>query len=372
MSNWTPVLAALVAVLLLGVLLWLHLWFWRRQLTVAMEYAEEILLSTGDGARIQLRRLPRLAERDAQSPPVLLVHGLGANHRNIDALPERSLARHLSAAGHDVWLLTLRSGLGDLGRLERRGVRFEHMAEQDLPLGIETVLERTGHTQVDFVGFSMGGMLLYAALGESVPPEAVRRAVIIGSPILIGTPGGIWLPRVLSRTPEWLTPTLRLRTLAALSAPWAELFRTPFHRVVVNPDNVERGDSRLSMVNLIADIPGSLNLDFARWALAEGGALVVDGQSVIDRLHRATTPVLFFAGAVDQIAPPASVRAAFEHWGSDVEQIAKRFVLLGQEAGARADYGHGDLAIGRHAREDIFEPIARFLAEPDVVPEGES
>ena len=49
-------------------------------------------------------------------PPVLLVHGVGANHRNNDLHPDFSLARHLAALGRDVWLLTLRSGLGRWSR----------------------------------------------------------------------------------------------------------------------------------------------------------------------------------------------------------------------------------------------------------------
>jgi hypothetical protein len=39
-----------------------------------------------------------------------MVHGLSANHRNNDLIPDHSIARHLRAHGRDVWLLTLRSG----------------------------------------------------------------------------------------------------------------------------------------------------------------------------------------------------------------------------------------------------------------------
>jgi hypothetical protein len=37
-------------------------------------------------------------------------------------------------------------------------------------------------------------------------------------------------------------------------------------------------------------------------------------------------------------------------------------VFLAESEGASADYGHGDLAIGRAAKKEIFEPIERFLA----------
>ena len=56
------------------------------------------------------------------------------------------------------------------------------------------------------------------------------------------------------------------------------------------------------------------------------------------------------------------MRAAFDAWGRKHEHVEKTFVLLAIEAGASADYGHGDLAIGRNARGEIFEPVERFLS----------
>lgn len=366
MSSWEAVAGVAIAAAAVALAAWLHLWFWRGRLGTSMPYAEELTLHTADGARIELRRAPPEGDAAPGLPPVLLVHGLGANHRNVDALPERSFARHLTRAGRDVWLVTLRSGLFDLSRRERRLVRFEHMVEHDLPLAIETILERTGAARVDYIGFSMGGMLLYAALGNTIGEDVVRRVVIVGSPILISPPGGIRLPHWLGHLPVWLVPTLRLRFLAALSAPTAEWLRTPLHRVMVNPDNIERGDSRRAMVNLVADIPGPLNLDFARWAFEHAGALVVDGQGVLERLEGVATPALFFAGAADRVAPPRSVEEAYEHWGVRSPGIVKQFVLLGREAGAAADYGHGDLAIGRNASVDLFERAEQFLARSDA------
>jgi hypothetical protein len=38
-------------------------------------------------------------------------------------------------------------------------------------------------------------------------------------------------------------------------------------------------------------------------------------------------------------------------------------VVLGRSHGARADYGHGDLAMGLHVAAELFEPIVRFLGD---------
>lgn len=362
-----------------------HYRYWVRRLTVPLEYVDHERIETPDGSAIELRRIPAFAgaapsleappggkalEEPTESggardrtnarearPPVLLVHGIGIDHQNNDMLPDLSLARHLAAAGRDCWLLTLRSGRAGAAWRERGRMRFERMARHDLPIGIARVLERTGAPALDYVGFSMGGMLLYAALGRTVSPSSLRRIVILGSPAIVRLPWPISLFAWLHFLPWWMVPSVPLRLGARMIAFAIEhLPRTPIHRWVYNPENVERGIAGASLMT-IHDVPAVLSLDFARWA-ARGGALEVEGERVLERLRAMDHPILFFAGAADRLAPPEAVRAAFEAWGSS----EKTLVILGIEHGARADYGHGDLAIGRGLREDVFEPVERFLA----------
>jgi pimeloyl-ACP methyl ester carboxylesterase len=355
------VLVLLVGALCVGLaLLWAHLRYWDRRLGVILTYELEERIATPDGTCIELRRLPRGSDVSFDLPPVILVHGLGANHRNNDLDADLSLARTLQVAGRDVWLVTLRSGLSRLTRAEVKLVRFAAMVRHDLPLAIDTVLERTGSQKVDYVGFSMGGMLLYAALEHTVPQTKLRRVVTIGSPALIRPP---WpLPRWLVRVPPLFLFTLRLRLFARAGAFASEWVRTPFHRIIFNPDNVAPGIARRALANLVADVPGGLNMDFAVWALSADGRLMLDGESVLDRLAEVEVPALFFAGGADRIAPPEAVKAAHTAWGLRHPGIEKRFVLLSREAGAHGDYGHGDMALGLHVREDIFQPIVEFLA----------
>jgi polyhydroxyalkanoate synthase subunit PhaC len=354
------VVALAIALLIALVLFWAHLRYWDRRLGIILTYELEERIATPDGTAIELRRLPRGSDVDTDLPPVILVHGLGANHRNNDLDADLSLARTLRAAGRDVWLVTLRSGLSRITRAEIKLVRFAAMVRHDLPLAIDTVLERTKSSQLDYVGFSMGGMLLYAALEHTVPQTKLRRAAVIGSPALIRPP---WpLPRWLVRVPPALLFNMRLRLLARAGAFASEWVRTPFHRLIFNPDNVAPGIARVALANLVADVPGGLNLDFAVWALSADGRLMLDGESVLDRLADVEVPALFFAGGADRLAPPEAVHAAYAAWGLRHPEIEKRFVLLSREAGAQGDYGHGDMALGRHVREDIFEPIVEFLS----------
>jgi len=353
---WLLILGIAAAV---AVAAWLHHLFWVRRLGVPMEYAELHRVDTPDGSAIELRRLS--PPRRPGLPPVLLVHGLATSHRNHDIDPERSLARHLEAAGRDVWLVTLRSGRRDLTRAEARSVRFSTMARHDVPAAVEHVLERTRARRLDYVGFSMGGMLLYASLGHTVPRERIRRVAAIGSPGRIESPWP-WL-RVFRRLPRWLVPNLWLRLLARLFAFAVDWLPTPLHGAIYNRRNVAPGVVPRAMVNVIADVPGALQWDFAEWALGDG-EVVVDDEPLLESLRDLDVPAIFLAGAGDRLAPPAAVRLAYEAWGSNVDGVDKTFRVLGKETGAAEDYGHGDLVIGRVVREEVFEPVAAFLAHP--------
>ncbi len=344
---------------LLVLLAVLHYVFWTRRLTVPMDYALTESIALPDGARIELRRLPGGASPHPR--PILLVHGVGIDHRNNDPLPNRSLARTLRARGRDVWLLRLRSGGTARGPLARRKVRFAAMARLDVPEGVRAVLARTGAARLDYVGFSMGGMLLYAGLTVgSIDPARLGSVVILGSPARVGE--GLPLLTTLARLPRWLVPSLPLRWLARMFAFTADWPVTRLASLVFNPRNVDRGVSGPTMMT-IESIASGLNADFLDFV--RRGEVHVDGRDVLEGLAPMTSRALFVAGARDRLAPPEAVRAAFLAWGraSPGAPPETRFLLLGKATGAQEDYGHGDLAIGRDAARDVFEPVARFLDE---------
>lgn len=362
MPPWLTVVLTVSAVLgALGVATWLHLRYWVRRFSVPLHYESVERVALPDGAAIELRRLahePGDSPDVEPLPPVLIVHGIGANHRNFDLAGDRSLARVLSASGRDVWLVTLRSALATRERL----MRFDAMVAHDLPAAARTVRARTGHAAIDYVGFSMGGMLLYAALGRTLPVAEVRRAAFVGSP------GRVDLPlaplRLLRFLPRWLFPRLRLRLLSRLIAFAAEWVpSTPLHRIVYNPRNMPRGVAAAALVNMVEDLPAPLLADFAAWAFGDG-EIRVAGARALDGLRGVTIPVTFFAGAADGLAPPSAVRTAYAAWGADVPDFGdKHLQVIGVEHGSSADYGHGDLAIGTDVAREVFEPVAAFLRE---------
>jgi polyhydroxyalkanoate synthase subunit PhaC len=350
-----------IAVLCAGAIAtWLHYRYWVSRFTLSLAYELHEKVKTDDGSAIELRRLPPPSAGPRSGPPILLVHGIAINHRNHDIRDDLSLGRYLTERGRDVWLLTLRCGRDDLSFSEERRVTFERMAQYDLPLGIAEVLRRTGASELDYVGFSMGGILLYAALGRTVDETRLRKIAIIGSPATIRPPLAM-LALAARLVPNWIVPTVRLRIVSRLFAFASEWIVTPFHLWIYNPQNVERGVAAHVLVNGLANIPGKLAAEFVRWA-AEGGPVRYGDVPVTESLRKIDRPVLFLAGAADRLAPPSSVALAFEAWGADRGSTQKEMRVAGIDHGAAADYGHGDLAIGRFAAEDVFEPVATFLA----------
>ena len=356
---WLIVVAAVAGVVCsLFVARW-HLQFWVRRISLPLDYDEVERIATDDGAAFELRRvpIPTGVSRDLALPPILMVHGVAANHRNQDLHPDHSLARHLAALGRDVFLLTLRSGL----RLSFRALRTAHietMASAEIPGAIDRILARTGARSIDYVGFSMGGLLLYAALGRTVPFDRVRRVVIVGSPAQMRRPW--FVPRFLRFLPRIFVPHLPLRLGARTFAFLSEWLATPIHRLVSNPRNVAKGMTRLALIDVIEDMPAALNADFLA-AMTGDGVLRAFGEPITARLPSVTSPALFVAGSDDRLAPPAAVRHAFDLWGRDAPHTVKRFVVLGRQYGSKEDYGHGDLAVGANVGVELFPPIAQFL-----------
>ncbi len=343
-----------IAALVLALAIALHYRSSLRRYGIDVPYALVERLATPDGAAIEVRRLP--GDGASALPPVLCVHGIAIDHRNNDMLETLSLARTLRARGRDVWLLTLRSGIERPSFRHVRRVRFDAMVRHDVPMGVEEVRRRTGASEIDYVGFSMGGMLLYAALGRTIEASAVRRVVILGSPGKMIPP--LRVLGAIARVPRWLVPGAPLRVGARLVAFVSEWVHTPVHSLVYNRRNVARGVTPAALMT-VRDIAQPLMADFAGF-LAHGGVVRFEGAPVLEGLSHVRAPVRFFAGAGDRIAPPAAVRAAFDAWGASESGVDKEMIVLA--AGTHDhDYGHGDLAIGQNLARDVFEPAAAFL-----------
>lgn len=354
---WDVLLLLAACVLALAGATWAHFRFWVARIHLPLSYDVVEQMRAPDGGEFELRRIVG-RDKTGDHPPVLLVHGICANHRNQDIAPRYSLARYLAERGRDVWLLTLRSGVRRRGLRRRAPMDFRSMVEHDVPLAVRHVLEQARATALDYVAFSMGGMLLYAALGKTIERSAIRKAVFVGSPGRVVPPHRV--PRILGRLPRSWVPVLPSGVGARGFAFLSEWLITPLHRMILNPGNMAEGITRLALVDCVEDVPGELLADFIAWATSDG-AIRVDGTDVLQGLRQADQPALFIAGAADRIGPASAVRSACDAWGADRVPGNAEFVLMGKRDGAIDDYGHGDLAMGRHVATDLYPRIEAFL-----------
>jgi len=117
--------------------------------------------------RIRLSRYrPAKVTHDS---PVLLLHGYSASGTTFvhPSLPGGGLVGALCEAGHDVWVLDMRSSAG-MPTCQVHW-KFEQMGCSDIPIAVNHVLESTGAARVDVVAHCMGTAML--TLGLTLPVE---------------------------------------------------------------------------------------------------------------------------------------------------------------------------------------------------------
>lgn len=304
--------------------------------------------------------LPTLARRF----PVLLCHGLGSNRHSFDAPQGPSLARYLAERGFDVWSLELR-GAGRsarphlFNRLEWEWT-FEHYVRYDAPAALAFVRDVTGAERVHWVGHSLGGMVAYALLVNQEAPLVSLTTLASPTVGLASSPqvpaakvvGGV-LAR-LRRVPAGVT--------ARLGAPLTSLtYRFSLFRYLYNSDNVDPAVIRSLLRCALDDVPSRLLLDYlTAYEARRAGA----HHSVFDyeqRLDRIGVPLYLLGGEQDGLCPPDHLEAIYQR----VSSATKRMRVVGRASGCRHDYGHHDLLLGRHAADEVFADITRWLTERD-------
>jgi pimeloyl-ACP methyl ester carboxylesterase len=340
----------LVVAALLALATWAHYLFWSWRLRLPDPADETLRATTGDGWSLALaRRRPRAAVRPV---PVLLVHGIAANHLCMDfPMARLSLAAHLAEAGFDCFSVDLRGhGRSGPGRGARRRWDFDDYVKQDLPAAVAAVRRATGAEQVAVVGHSQGALLGMAACGTV--PDRVAALVAIAGPAWFRAPRPIALA---ARFAFLFTGRLN-RFLARCLAPFAGWFRVPLGDIAWNANNVDGPVYRRVLANVVEDVPRGVLREFAEWIRTNTWRSIdgeVDYRALIGRARQ---PALFVAAEDDRLAPPAIVRLAHDHWGGE-----RAYWVAGKEGGLGAPYGHSDLLFGRRAPEEVFPRIAEWL-----------
>jgi polyhydroxyalkanoate synthase subunit PhaC len=303
-------------------------------------FVKELVVS---GGRVPLAMVRKrlVANGGGTRAPILLVHGFGQN-RYAWHLPARSFANYLAFAGYDVFNLDLRGH----GRSRHFGARaprsIDDYVSEDLPIAIEEVLSHTGNRAPFLVGHSLGGLVSYAAAPKL--EGVVAGIASLGSPYHF-TRGSFSLQAIAvffdalrrARVPHVGLP-VPLYPIGAFMRTIRRVADSPFYPVPL------RGWHAGALEPHVLD--QHLRLAFDRAGIGEMRAMFEWGaqkrfggptQDYVERFEAMNLPLLVVAGSNDDLAPPASVRPAFER--SRSKDKTYRTVPL----------GHIDILVGRDA-----------------------
>ncbi len=314
---------------------------------------ETCQVHTLDGWTLDLKHVPPLAG-PRRARPVILMHGIETDGRFMDLDERHSLALYLARQGFDVWVPSLRD-TGASERQPRAPVNFDDYVDFDAPAIVHYVRAHTGGGPVDWVGHSMGGMILYAYLSSG--GTGIGRGVTLGSPVRLQWTGAF---EKLMRRISPLAPYASwapVEAAAHMTLPLQGSGIDPAERIILGPATTAQTFRRLVAV-AIDEAPAGVVAQFADWVLHNRFDSRDHRIDYLRGLSKVRIPMLVVAGKIDGIAPPWAVRPAFETLASPV----KRWIVLGRANGASTDYNHVDLVLGEHAAADLWRTLVAFLA----------
>jgi pimeloyl-ACP methyl ester carboxylesterase len=337
--------------------------------------------TTLDGWKLGIRMYePRQA--DPGKLPVVLCHGLGLNG-TFWTITDDHLPGQLAARGYEVFIVDMRGSgashrVGLPGKVNRflrqtpirevgaRDWTVDDEAKYDVPAILDYVRQETGSERVNWVGHSLGGMLMFPFLEFS--PEAGRIASFVdmgGVAMVVDTPD----IREMRRADKGLRVLSIALSTGRLGRPMM-YGRLPglemIDRFYYTASNVDkRTVSRFYGYTLEDPGAGALKqLDPYLWT----GHMLSADKSIdyASALDRVTAPTLMIAGEGDIMADVPSSILTFNSLGS----ADKTLLRFGRLDGHIADYGHCDLVWSRYAPREIFPPIIDWLdrRQPGVRP----
>jgi polyhydroxyalkanoate synthase len=351
--------------LFFSILLWLNLFFIVQCSSPTVKLQGKIFeATTKDGWKLTLEHFPS-TKLSTRKYPVILCHGLAANRYYFKINEDNSLVTLLQEQGFDVFLLDLRGRL-DAGSpslwfgKKTYSYDFDDYVNQDIDTAISEVIRITGAAKVNWIGHSMGGMIVYARLG-SIKEDRIANLITFGSPFSFPEPNNTiksW------QNYSFLLPILPVIPVATL-AKWRE------HIKILKYSEAGTGNMVYWEKNIDPSVARSLRLigvnnispkelqQFTQWA--ESGSIQSnDGKlNYTSLLKNIEVPTLLIWGTRDNLAPSHVVRKVYENLGSKDKSLQ----IVGRSQGHSEDYGHTDLLIGRNAYKESLKPAIDWLID---------
>ena len=329
-------------------------------LTESSRASEIHTVRTADGWHITLFRY-RAATGAGE--PVFLCHGVMENQFTFSSPPGHSLIDVLTEKGYDCWHIELRGNRSSLPAIRHRRSegRFDDYLLYDIPAALKFIREATGIQKVHWIGHSMGGMLLYAY-------ELVHGAREIASATTLGTPPGFegapalrpkFLLAALAFSPGLFDIVLRCL------APTFPMFKIPISIAPINWNNVHPDIGPATFFNLVETPTYDVADKLTRWGVTKTWRVNNTKVDVISGLKTLRVPLFAIFGEVDAFIPVANGRKFFDALPTD----DKKLLVLSKKNGHVEDYNHVDLVMARNGREEVYEPIAEWLAAHPIVEE---
>jgi pimeloyl-ACP methyl ester carboxylesterase len=245
-------------------------------------------------------------------------------------------------------------------------LKFSGMVDTEIPQVVDYVARDSGTSSISWVGFSMGGMLIYAYLAKHGDIR-VKNVVTIGSPITLNQIFVRFIPlanmatrglgfeegALLSGISKNLVP---ITSLIRRAPGWMCRY-FPATLLLWNPGNISAPAVKTLIGDIVEPIPLSLQECFT--GIIEKGLdceeFSPNLMKAMSYVKRERTNFLFFFGQYDMIAPPDTVLLAHE-----VLTPVRRDNMIGVR-----NAGHLDLAVGRKAPETVWKPTLEWLKEKD-------
>jgi len=241
-----------------------------------------------------------------QRTPVVLSHGFLVNSRFLNLTRKYSLAQYLAEEGFDVWNLSLRGTGRSLKPLKAPPKKWslDDMINDDLSPVIRYVQRQSGSPRVNWVGFEMGGLLLYGYLEKKRSRSGIGALVTIGTPVTFDDAKQEPMKMLLKLEDR---PTWK-KILLYLDGPLVKRLLIPripaVEKFFYNPENLDQEVEQRFLETTLAPVnPGVL--DHLITMIRKGEFVSATGNhSYRKNLAKIRVPVLIIGGEKDRVAPP--------------------------------------------------------------------
>lgn len=339
---------------------------------------------TADGWVLGIRRI-RPRHPDPAKLPVVLCHGMGLNG-TFWTLTDDHLGEQLADRGYEVFIPDMRGSgashrVGPVSRVNAflRETPFLEVGDgkwtmddevrYDVPAILDYVAAQTGSDRVNWVGHSLGGMLMFAYLETAPGPERIANFVAMGSTIALANAPErdmLWANRGLRLLQYFLSPGRLGRPMKHYQPPGLQVI-DGFYYTAANVD--QRTVARFYANTL--ENPGRGALRQLDPYLRRGHLLSADRTiDYVEGLPKVRNPLLMIAGDGDCMSDIPSTLITYNR----VSSPDKTLLRFGKREGHVDDYGHCDLVWSRHAPREIFPVLIDWLdrRQPRATPQAQA